>query len=315
MATKEISAVMALRVYDQDVDIDNLPRFPYEGWVKEPNTLSVTNGFAYGVFRNTTTNEVVIAYRGTDGASGMMGHDGVANIQLFLGVPTSQLIQAAQVYTEVLRLYGSDANGSNISFTGHSLGGGLAGIMAVYFNRPAIVFDPAPFQLSALSAVAVHDVVQALGSTAPAALLAYEADRITSFAARELAVASHYVVGEFLEELGRSSANTIYGTNTPYEFGNQAGEVSAFTMHSQALLVTGLLSDSFRQATVTVQAALPVIMSGDYYSQEPAGSDQKNFLIDLIRSEQANIGNGKLSHFAADLHRLGQDLTGLNETA
>ena len=103
MIAKEDAALMALYVYEQDVDPVNIPLEP-AGWVKEPNPLPATNGFAYGVFRNTTTNEVVIAYRGTDGASGMMGYDGVANAQLFLGVPTSQLIQAAQVYTEVLRL-------------------------------------------------------------------------------------------------------------------------------------------------------------------------------------------------------------------
>lgn len=103
MITKEDAALKALRVYDQNVRDINLFPAP-AGWTKEDNPLPVTNGFAYGVFRNTTTNEIVIAYRGTDGASGMMGYDGVANAQLFLGVPTSQLIQAAQVYTEVLRL-------------------------------------------------------------------------------------------------------------------------------------------------------------------------------------------------------------------
>lgn len=34
---------------------------------------------------------------------------------------------------------------ADISFTGHSLGGGLASLMSVWFDRPSIVFAPAPF--------------------------------------------------------------------------------------------------------------------------------------------------------------------------
>jgi hypothetical protein len=42
---------------------------------------------------------------------------------------------------------------ANISFTGHSLGGGLASLMAVFFDKPATVFDQAPFALAAISPV------------------------------------------------------------------------------------------------------------------------------------------------------------------
>lgn len=136
MITKEIAAVLALYVYEKDVAPINFPLIS-GGWEKLPDPLPVTDGFAYGVFRNATTNEVVIAYRGTDGVVEMMGADGANNIGLTLGQATSQAVQAAKVYAKVLELYGSDANGSNISFTGHSLGGGLAGVMGVWFNRPA----------------------------------------------------------------------------------------------------------------------------------------------------------------------------------
>ena len=97
MITKEIATVLALRVYDQQPIIgENLPLEP-QGWVKLTNPLPVTDGFAYGVFRNATTNEVVIAYRGTDGLyPGMMGADGANNIGLTLGQATSQAVQAAK---------------------------------------------------------------------------------------------------------------------------------------------------------------------------------------------------------------------------
>ena len=65
MNPTEIAAILALRVYDEQPIISgNLPLEP-EGWVKLNNPLTVTDGFAYGVFRNTATNEVVISYRGT----------------------------------------------------------------------------------------------------------------------------------------------------------------------------------------------------------------------------------------------------------
>lgn len=58
MIENEVAALMALRVYDQNIDFDdNLPFDPV-GWEKLTNPLPATNGFAYGVFRNTITNEV-----------------------------------------------------------------------------------------------------------------------------------------------------------------------------------------------------------------------------------------------------------------
>ena len=134
MITKEIAAVFSLRVYDEGVPNQlNLPSMPYRGWTKLANPLPVTNGFAYGVFRNQGKGEVVISYRGTDGViPGMLGFDGLNNAALSSASPSSQGRQAAQVYAEVLRLHGADAQGTNISFAGHSLGGVDFAGLAVY---------------------------------------------------------------------------------------------------------------------------------------------------------------------------------------
>lgn len=313
MITKEIATVLALRVYDQQPIIsENLPLEP-QGWVKLTNPLPATDGFAYGVFRNATTNEVVISYRGTDGLKGMMGADGANNIGLTLGQATSQAVQAAKVYAKVLELYGSDASGSNISFTGHSLGGGLAGVMAVWFARPAFVFDPAPFQAVVESLDAKNTVWTALGVAAPQAFRDYVPTR--DLLTREDAIQRHYVTGEFIDLRLSNPGNTLYGSSIAYTFGNQNGEVGMGALHSQALLAAGILSPGFVAATVTVQRALPLIMSTSYYSQEPAGSTDRNFLIDLIRSEQQTPNNSKLDHFAADLNKLGTTVAGLNDAA
>lgn len=38
---------------------------------------------------------------------------------------------------------------SPISFTGQSLGGGLVALMGVFFDKPTVTFDPAPFRRAA----------------------------------------------------------------------------------------------------------------------------------------------------------------------
>jgi uncharacterized delta-60 repeat protein len=309
MASKDILAILSLIVYTYKTEPFNLPILP-AGWERLPDPIVGTDGFAYGVFRDTATNEIVIAYRGTDGVDGMMGWDGVNNIGLILGLATSQARQAAAVYASVLKTYGVDAAGTNISFTGHSLGGGLASVMAVWFDRPATVFDPTPFQAAAESGATVNEVIASLGANAPQAIKDYVP--ANDFASRESNVQSSYAVGEFLDA-GRTAANTVMSSSTPYTFGNQ--NMGAFAMHSQALLAAGILSDSFRQATVVVQNSLPLIMSSAFYSADPAGSADRNFLVDLIRSEQTTPGSGKLTHFAADLQKLGTNIAGLNKAA
>jgi hypothetical protein len=117
MTTKEIAAVLALRVYNADVAPQNLSFVP-NGWVELPNPVPITDGFAYGVFRNESTGEVVISYRGTDGVwGGFIGPDGPQNVGMGLGIAVSQAKQAAAVYAAVLEQYGADSLGFNISFT------------------------------------------------------------------------------------------------------------------------------------------------------------------------------------------------------
>ena len=312
MASKKELAVLALRVYEENVRrLDNLPLLP-AGWERLPDPLVPTDGFFYRVFRNTATNEVVISYRGTDGPMGMLTTgDGSTNAAGFLGASSSQFRQAAAVYASVLRTHGVDAAGSNISFTGHSLGGGLASVMAVWFDRPATVFDPAPFQRTAESAFAVDDVRASLGTATPPAFASYAP--VSHFAAREARVRGYFAVGEFLQYL-RNDTNTVVSADfEPVRFGNRY--VGAGAMHDQGLLTAGLLSDGFRAATVSVERSLPLIMSESFYSRAPAGSDERNFVRDLIRSEQLRPGAGKLSKFALDLGKLAPVTTTLTGAA
>ena len=130
--------MLSLYVYDVRRKPDNRPNLP-TGWTllesKDDNLL----GFSYGVFKRSGTNEIVVAYTGTNEKA-----DWVSNITAGLGLPSWQVANAALVYQQVKEKYGS-----NITLSGHSLGGGLASVMAVWFDRPATVFDEAPFELTA----------------------------------------------------------------------------------------------------------------------------------------------------------------------
>ena len=60
---------------------------------------------------------------------------------------SDQLEQAAVYYLQVKALNPL----ANITFVGHSLGGGLASLMSVLFDENAVTFDQAPFRNAALT--------------------------------------------------------------------------------------------------------------------------------------------------------------------
>ena len=186
MITQKTYALLALTVYQASAE--NTLDLP-DPWIQTPQPTG-TDGFAYAVYKNPSTNEVVISYRGTDNDVG----DWTTN----LGISTSQEKQAAAVYARVLHDYGIDAQGSNITFTGHSLGGGLAGTMAVWFNRPAVVFDPAPSEVGAKYLLDVADVIGSLGANAPQSINDYVANITTQFAVRESNVTSYFIPGSIV---------------------------------------------------------------------------------------------------------------------
>src|SRR3989344_4373374 len=104
---------------------------PPPGWTRlTVNGLSYAsdpnNGFyavAYGRFNaDGTLAEVVVAYRGSDGAG-----DATSDAQLYASQKPDQYDAAKTFYQDVLTEYGSQAP---ISLTGHSLGGALASMVA-----------------------------------------------------------------------------------------------------------------------------------------------------------------------------------------
>ncbi|WNH43153.1 MULTISPECIES: putative Ig domain-containing protein [Xanthomonas] len=107
------------------------------------------SGFMARAYQNEETGEVVIAYAGTTKEEGAELSDwATGNIPAGAGIYSAQVYEAAAFYLDVLKMPGVDK--SKVSFTGHSLGGGLASLMAVYFDKKATVFDQAPFEASTL---------------------------------------------------------------------------------------------------------------------------------------------------------------------
>ena len=110
------------------------------GFSIEANSIRhSSSGFEARVFSNGS--ETVIAYAGTD----LVSWDMLANVELAAGAYSEQFERAAMVYAAV-----KQSTDQQISFTGHSLGGGLAALMGVYFDKAAVTFDQAPFFLAAV---------------------------------------------------------------------------------------------------------------------------------------------------------------------
>ena len=143
-------AVLAAAAYREGVSLKNLVA-PISGAVQLPGALGYVSDAASGFEASAFTYQgrIVIAYAGTntDQTPDMLTNGGLA---LGFG-STRQLALAAEFYQRIKQTYGSD----NVTFTGHSLGGGLAALMGVFFNKPAVTFDPAPFRLTATQSTAL----------------------------------------------------------------------------------------------------------------------------------------------------------------
>jgi putative lipase involved disintegration of autophagic bodies len=100
-----------------------------QGWTErtEFRVNGDSSGFEVRTFQKG--NEIVIAYAGTNPSD--LSGDVAANLGLATGTGSVQLQQAAEYYLSV-----QAANpGATITFTGHSLGGGVAALMGVRKKR------------------------------------------------------------------------------------------------------------------------------------------------------------------------------------
>ena len=337
MTSAQEYALLAAGSYD-DVRKREYNRSPVpSGWTElrqyatngsGSNAALFGDGFSARVYKNSASGEIVVSYAGTEfdlQSAGLLADFRDGNIPLAVGNASEQATAAARLYQRV-----KAEQGSNITFTGHSLGGGLASAMAVWFDRPARVFAPAPFEFAAtrtdglfvgnvplLNASAVA-VTRRLLESDPGDIDAAFAQYVPSrdFASRENNVQAWAVAGEVLEST-LFSLSWIESSGRTRLFNAGVTELGALPKHSIDLHVAGLLSTGFNDWASKLPTALPRIFDSTLYGADPIGN-QPDFLVKLVRNEVGATGvaaNGMLTHFANDLGKLGTNIAGLNKAA
>ncbi|MBM5811182.1 MAG: hypothetical protein FJ191_04350 [Gammaproteobacteria bacterium] len=300
MVTNEEYAAMSAAVYGAAPG----NRLVVEGWTADEVGLPpwLFLGFKYGIYTRGTGSEreIVIAYAGTDRGFNpdlLSGFFGVSGQPL-----PSQLTQAAVVYAMVRRDF-PGVPAENISFTGHSLGGGLASVMAVWFDHPATVFAPAPFEYSAQGSAAewTADLARFALLITPGLqnaddLLVFDPDR--DFAAREANVTSLSITGEVLERF-LSWLPTIEGTAHEIDLGDSP--LSPFQRHGIDLHAATIMDEDFRRALAGLPAAGPLLFDESLYAASIDDDQRRDFLRMLLQRH----ADGALHGFALDLQALG----------
>ena len=313
--TAEYALLAGASYFDTRTSVN---RFPVPAnWtleIRAPEDSST--GFEASAYRNTQTNEVVISYAGTDSSD--ISGDIAADIGLATGIGSAQLFQAAKYYLQVKASVTANNPDATFAFTGHSLGGGLAALMGVFFGKQAVTFDQAPFANSAELSLSPPDVAANL----KASLLAdghteAQLAGLTDFLQRREAlplgeipnsslVTSVNVQGEFLSGVPWNIFDRI---GQPSPIPTNAPGVSGDDLHSVALLTAFLQSKgtapshALNDVTFKLTNLMEMIFSRNLYRFD-TDTAEKNFLERLVQNEQ---GNAMVTRFTEDLWKLAKD--------
>ncbi|MBH0183244.1 MAG: hypothetical protein HP490_16680 [Nitrospira sp.] len=240
-----------------------------------------------------------------------------ANFGLAIGSGSAQLLQAAEYYLQVQATVAADNPNATFTFTGHSLGGGLAALMGVFFGKQAVTFDQAPFAPSATPTLSPGVAETLLSELLTRGYSVTALAGLTDFLQRRAVsggipnadlVTSINVQGELLSTgvpwniTDRIGQSTYIPTNAP--------GVSGVDLHSQALLTAFLQSmrtapsqRALNDVTYKLTDLMGMIFSRDLYRFDTDTTD-RNFLERLVQNE---TGNAMVTRFTSDLWKLAQD--------
>ena len=295
-------ALMAGSVYQSSRNPINRIPTP-SGWTEVSGSHQVKpSSFEAATFTNG--NQLVISFAGT-----AQGIDWLANGGLSSGIGSEQLRDAALYY---LQVKAANPPGTIISFTGHSLGGGLAALMGVFFDQQAVTFDQAPFADSVNVVIRDQLVTYLNGQGYSNSQLTALVPELMSFSLAVLTprvakVTGMYVEHEFLQGLPL----VTIGTQTKLEQGSSLTTLPT-DLHSQALLSAFVLNDAFRQIISKLPDLLKMVFDSNLY-QRGTDTAKENFIDRLVRHQVGVTGLGAvtadamLNRFTTDLQKVAQD--------
>jgi Ca2+-binding RTX toxin-like protein len=329
MATVIEYALMAGAAYiSSRADINKFP-IP-QGWVEqvELRKNDLGSGFEATEFRRDS--EIVISYAGTNGDG-----DVPADVALGAGAWSEQLGLAAAYYLEIKALNENAA----VSLTGHSLGGGLASLVSVFFNESACTFDQAPFSSALVQAqrlktylldreagVIEASVLQKLLAPLDRYITAMDAPNpieADTLAIRQTQVMAVNVCGEMLSI---APATLKSGIGTRIEIPNNTVNVSSIDLHAQSLLAAFLQSNqtaavgyTLHDVTFKFPDLLGMFFNDKLFSNDPNNkvTPLPNFLERLVQHQAGIVdpatgitttaSDSMATRFTADLWKIAQD--------
>ncbi len=273
-------ALMAGVAYESSRSPNN--KFPIpDGWAIAPGTVTgqLPSGFEAVTFKNNTTGEIVISFAGTNDPA-----DWATNFSLATGFNAQQLKEAAAYYLTVLTTVANSNPNAWITFTGHSLGGGLAALMSVFFDKGAVTFDQAPFANAATTTVR-DDLVAYLTTRGYASpqlnALAPGLATFTGLGQRAGNVSGFAIAGEILSLKIVEHLLGRIGVQTSLAHGSYPAPGD---LHAQALLSAFQLNDGFRQATFKLTNLLAMVFDKSLFARD-TNKSAPNFLENLLRHQ------------------------------
>jgi hypothetical protein len=241
-----VLAALSAAVYQQSRNDANLTPVP-PGWTQLTHTHDFLSGFEASAY--TDGDHVVISCAGTQ----IGPADITTDIDIGLGLSDSQLFQAAEFYEQV-----KQANpGADITFTGHSLGGGLAALMNIFFDKQAVTFDSAPFRLSATQSFAngMQQYLQAQGFPPDADLAGYTTTESLLLQARPDLAGAVAAIGLINSGLGAHLLAAMYPTEIPREANVTAIATGGELLSAANILLTADQLDSIAEERIRNEAS------------------------------------------------------------
>ncbi len=301
----------------------NVNKFPIpSGWnLVSRNPQDNATGFEAAVFGNGTTiassTNIVISFAGSYDQD--IAGDIAADIGLATGLGSAQLLQAAEYYLQV-----KAANpAANITLTGHSLGGGLAALVGVFFGTQTVTFDQAPFANSAESGLPPDVAANLKSDLLTNKHSESELSALTNFLQLREAnggipnsnlVSTIRVEGEFLSVFPIDLYDPIGPAATVLQHGPT--DVAGTDLHAQALLTAFLQSEqsatvggqTLAQVTYQLPGLLKMMFDANLFLHR-TDTGLENFLERLIKHQAGNAfdvvtGDAMIARFNDDLWKL-----------